>query len=327
MRLITEDNIEQLENMTYSNNIDKLMFTKNIEPQEIVNEIKLTLRTQQANINKNLLTPKRMDEEFIRHDEENQNIFYNTDSPDYPDTSPAYNPSFEEEIPHNEDDSPPYNPFSASSPEINGPRTPSMSPPEKTENPQNQLGGEIIEQYTTGEEVLFRGDFLPNRIWKIKSVGDRFITITTDNIEGLDDKDTIKVVRNMEIYRPADFTYNQYSLQTTSPYSGQAVNQHIPTMNYGINEGTPAINFAPVFKIMNGGNDFSSGEPTNESNHSNNSIITNKPHEMNTITDLAIASNQTIHNSAKSNSDKIGGASLSDKQEPVDFSKLIIKKV
>jgi hypothetical protein len=83
---------------------------------------------------------------------------------------------------------------------------------------------------------------------------------------------------------------------------------------------------------MNGGNDFSSGEPTNESNNSNhnssnNSIITNKPHEMNTITDLAIASNQTIHNSAKSNSDKIGGASLPDKQEPVDFSKLIIKKV
>jgi hypothetical protein len=323
--------------MTYSNNIDKLMFTKNIEPQEIVNEIKLTLRRQQANINENVLTPKFIDEEI-------ENIFYNIDSPGYPDTSPAYNPSFEEEIPRNEDDSPPYNPFSASSPEINGPRTPSMSPPEingprtpsmsppeKTENPQNQLGGEIIEQYTTGEEVLFRGDFLPNRIWKIKSVGDRFITITTDNLEGLDDKDTIKVVRNMEIYRPADFTYNQYSVQTTSPYSGQAVNQHIPTMNGGINEGTPAINFAPVFKIMNGGNDFSSGEPTNESNNSNNnssnnSIITNKPHEMNTITDLAIASNQTIHNSAKSNSDKIA-ASIPDKQEPVDFSKLIIKKV
>ena len=329
MRLITEDNIEQLENMTYSNNIDKLMFTKNIEPQEIVNEIKLTLRTQQANINKNILTPK-----FIDHDEENQNIFYNADSPGYPDTSPAYNPSFEEEMPRNEDDSPPYNPFSASSPEINGPRTPSMSPPEingprtpSMSPPENQLGGKIIEQYTTGEEVLFRGDFLPNRIWKIKSVGDRFITITTDNIEGLDDKDTIKVVRNMEIYRPADFTYNQYSVQPTSPYSGEALNQHIPTMNCGINEGTPAINFAPVFKIMNGGNDFSSGEPTNESNHTNNSIITNKPHEMNTITDLAIASNQTIHNTAKSNSDKIGGASLSDKQEPVDFSKLIIKKV
>jgi hypothetical protein len=337
MRLITEDNIEQLENMTYSNNIDKLMFTKNIEPQEIVNEIKLTLRRQQANINENVLTPKFIDEEI-------ENIFYNTDSPGYPDTSPAYNPSFEEEIPRNEDDSPPYNPFSASSPEINGPRTPSMSPPEingprtpsmsppeKTENPQNQLGGEIIEQYTTGEEVLFRGDFLPNRIWKIKSVGDRFITITTDNLEGLDDKDTIKVVRNMEIYRPADFTYNQPTIENTSHYSGQAVNQHIPTMNGGINEGTPAINFAPVFKIMNGGNDFSSGEPTNESNNSNhnssnNSIITNKPHEMNTITDLAIASNQTIHNSAKSNSDKIG-SSLPDKQEPVDFSKLIIKKV
>jgi hypothetical protein len=341
MRLITEDNIEHLENMTYSNNIDKLMFTKNIEPQEIVNEIKLTLRRQRANINENVLTPKFIDEEI-------EKVVDNAASPDYPDTSPAYESPFHEELPRNEDDSPPYNPFSSSSasspsspssPEINGPRTPSMSPPEKTENPQNpqnpqnQLGGEIIERYTTGEEVLFRGDFLPNRIWKIKSVGDRFITITTDNIQGLDDKDTIKVVNPMDIYRVDNFEYNGHTNENVPQYSGQSVNQHIPTMNGGLNEGTPAINFAPVFKIMNGGNDFSSGEPSNESNSSNHnsnnssSITTNKPHEMNTITDLAIASNQSIHNSAKSNNEKIGGASLPDKQEPVDFSKLIIKKV
>ena len=36
MRLITDDNIEQLESMSYSTNIDKLMFTTNVSPQEIV---------------------------------------------------------------------------------------------------------------------------------------------------------------------------------------------------------------------------------------------------------------------------------------------------
>ena len=43
MRIITEENIDQLENLTYSKNMDKLMYTTNIEPQKIINEIKKTL--------------------------------------------------------------------------------------------------------------------------------------------------------------------------------------------------------------------------------------------------------------------------------------------
>jgi len=319
MRIITEDNIEQLENMTYSNNIDKLMFTKNIEPQEIVNEIKLTLRRSRRNIDENVLTPK-----FI--DEETERVIDNDASPDYPDTSPAYESPYHEEILRKEDDSPPYNPFST---EIPGPTTPSISPsnkPEMNAETQSQSGGEIIEQYTTGEEVLFRGDFLPNRIWKVKDVGVRFITITTDNIEGLHDKDTIKVVSPMDIYRAGDFGYNVNNNEM--PSHSMPPMPPMPPMQSihgGQHDGTPAINFAPVFKIMNGGNDFSSGEPTNESNNiTHNSSSITKPQEMNTITDLAIASNPLI-SSTKPSNEKIG--MIPDKQEAVDFSKLIIKKV
>jgi len=46
---------------------------------------------------------------------------------------------------------------------------------------------------------------------------------------------------------------------------------------------------------------------------------------MNTITDLAIASNP-VNNNVKSSNDTIGGK-VPEKQEPVDFSKLVIKKV
>ena len=191
---------------------------------------------------------------------------------------------------------------------------------------QSQSGGEIIEQYTTGEEVLFRGDFLPNRIWKVKDVGVRFITITTDNIEGLHDKDTIKVVSPMDIYRAGDFGYNVNNNEM--PSHSMPPMPPMPPMQSihgGQHDGTPAINFAPVFKIMNGGNDFSSGEPTNESNNiTHNSSSITKPQEMNTITDLAIASNPLI-SSTKPSNEKIG--MIPDKQEAVDFSKLIIKKV
>ena len=312
MRIITEDNIEQLENLSYSNNIDKLMFTKNIQPQEIVNEIKLTLRRAANNVNEYLLTPK-----YIEVKEP---------SPDFPDTSPAYETSQEEEIIRNDDNSPPYNPFSDNN---NGPRTPSMSPPEdideineriKQSNLQSREDTEnITEQYSAGEEVLFRGDFLPNRIWKIKSVGDRFITITTDNIQGLDDKDTIKVVTKIDIYRPNDFAYTEPTAESIRNYNEFTQNPNsLPRGGGIIQDGVPAINFAPVFKIMNGGNDFSSGEQSNEP------ISSGGENKINTLTDLAISSNPQIN--IKPNNEKSGGSTI-DKQEPVDFSKLIIKKV
>jgi hypothetical protein len=323
MRIITEDNIEQLENLSYSNNIDKLMFTKNIQPQEIVNEIKLTLRRAANNVNEYLLTPK-----YIEVKEP---------SPDFPDTSPAYEPSQEEEIIRNDDNSPPYNPFSDDnslpynpfSDNNNGPRTPSMSPPEdideineriKQSNLQSREDIEnITEQYSAGEEVLFRGDFLPNRIWKIKSVGDRFITITTDNIQGLDDKDTIKVVTKIDIYRPNDFAYTEPTAESIRNYNEFTQNPNsLPRGGGIIQDGVPAINFAPVFKIMNGGNDFSSGEQSNEP------ISSGGENKINTLTDLAISSNPQIN--IKPNNEKSGGSTI-EKQEPVDFSKLIIKKV
>jgi DNA-directed RNA polymerase beta subunit len=320
MRIITEDNIEQLENLSYSNNIDKLMFTKNIEPQEIVNEIKLTLRKSANNVNEYLSTPI-----YIQEKEK---------SPDYPDTSPAYQPSQEEEIIRDDDDSPPYNPFSEN---ISGPRTPSMSPPRTPSMPPprtpsmsppedfeqysdfKENSDIITEQYSAGEEVFFRGDFLPNRIWKIKNVGDRFITITTDNIQGLDDKDTIKVVTKIDIYRPNDFTYTEPNAETIRNYNELAQTPNSMPRGGGIiQDGVPSINFAPVFKIMNGGNDFSNGEQQNEN------ISTGRETKLNSITDLAVSSNPQIN--VKSNSEKSGGSNI-EKQEPVDFSKLVIKKV
>jgi hypothetical protein len=308
MRIITEDNIEQLENLSYSDNIDKLMFTKNIEPQEIVNEIKQTLR--RGIKDEYVSTPQYVEEK--------------EPSPDYPETSPAYESPDGEEIVRNVDDSPVYNPFSNN---VNSPRTPSISPPpientyEENTYERNETPEIVTEQFSVGEEVLFRGDFLPNRIWKIKNVGDRFITITTDNIQGLEDKDTIKVVTKIDIYRPNDFTYNEPTTSIVKNYN-ENMNKSTPlSIGGGIQETVPSINFAPVFKIMNGGNDFSCGEPSSE-------VVTNptetKMNTMNTITDLAIASNPSIN--IKPNNHKPETVS-NEPTEAVDFSKLVIKKV
>jgi len=306
MRIITEDNIEQLENLMYSNNMDKLLFTKNIEPQEIVNEIKSALRSHREIEENKLLTPKLT--EMEKEEKE--------PSPEFPSTSPAYqSPYSEEELPEKEDEnSPPYNPFA-----VNEPKTPSITPPPGSLSETEMLEKiEPKENYSAGENVFFRGDFLPNRLWNIKSVGDRFITITTDNIEGLEDKDTIKVVTPLDIYKVGDFAYSEQIATKIPSYNPEKPPSNI--MTGGLNEVTPAINFAPVFKIMNGGNDFSSGEPRNDVANIQSGTNVTEP-VMNSITDLAIASNVV----KKTNNENAG--SVSEKQEPVDFSKLVIKKV
>ena len=46
MRIITEDNIEQLENMTKSNNIDLLLQKKDTNINDIITEIRTKLKNQ-----------------------------------------------------------------------------------------------------------------------------------------------------------------------------------------------------------------------------------------------------------------------------------------
>ncbi|NCY23061.1 hypothetical protein EBX31_14065, partial [bacterium] len=190
MRIITEDNIQQLENLTYSNNVDKLLSTNHIEPQKIVDDIKIALRKEK---------PKEVFKESSPD--------YSPDSPPYApkdDYSPPYapkddSPPFDLYAPGNPDsppyvtnnlDSPPFAPdsppYAPGSPvlheddqrimqalyDLDKPTTPSLSPPYSSET-----GTEALEsKFVKGEVVHFRGDFLPTRIWKIRNVGDRFIT-------------------------------------------------------------------------------------------------------------------------------------------------------
>ena len=78
---------------------------------------------------------------------------------------------------------------------------------------------------------------------------------------------------------------------------------------------------------MNGGNDFSSGEQANDvmSTGGGSNGSGSGDTKMNTLTDLAVTSNPLI-NLKPNNNEKSGGSTI-EKQEPVDFSKLIIKKI
>lgn len=285
MRIITEDNIEQLENMSFSNNIDLLLQQKNVDPKEIVQKIRNTLNRSkmQPNI---MATPLSISEDSPAY-----NPLSPGDSESYhpitPEESPGYNPISPE-------DSPPYNPISPDNNDKNKfvPMTPPGTPPNEnttpvslqsdpfsvstdgsippppTSTPPDNIayGGakefkENNEVFKENDLVFYRGDSKPKRIWKVHKLGNSFITIKTEDMESLDAIDTTKIVSQADIYPMQDFPYS-------TPFS-----ENIPTneesnkikMN---NPEQPAINIniAPVINNQSTDNSQESGLSNNDDN-------------------------------------------------------------
>jgi DNA-directed RNA polymerase II subunit RPB2 len=293
MRLITEDNIEQLENMSYSKNIDKLLNNENWNAKDYVNSINKALNQPLANI---VVTSETASEKG---------------SPEYVNVNPS--PEF---IPASQ--------TAAESP-IVFPETPEGSVPEPTSPdipppPTNPLDilTEKAQQYSSGDQVFLRGDLLSSRIWTVSKVGDRMLTIETANLENLPPGDNIKVVTADDIIPYDPNLINNPAAQPIEQVGGYADLPAPGPMMYG-GGMMPAINFAPQFKIMNGGSDFST-DPT-----------TTNPSEPIGAATLPDINNLSLPSPSPSTSQS-GGAQVEAKavEEPssfLDFSKLLIQKL
>jgi len=248
MRIITEDNIEQLENLSYSKNIEKLTFVDKFDAKTYIRELNdIQIRSNALADNstgKNIPGSLEKTAEWKITDE-------NATPPYNPLTPPSYSP-----------------PFSPASPPP-APTPPAFSPaspiPEETsaELSENDLLTQQAQQYSKGDAVHLRGDTLPNRVWTIFSVGDRMLTIDTENLEGLATGENRKVVTAAEIYPVGSYSFTTPSLPSPMTGGSFPMGQNMESMHSDMpqmmqpNSMMPAINFAPTFKIMNGGNDFS----------------------------------------------------------------------
>jgi hypothetical protein len=262
-------------------------------------------------------------------------------SPDYPDTSPAYQPKEDEltDIIKNSASSPPYNPFVSESPPFNptthdfpppvnefNPRTPDFPPPDSFENLSQQAN-----EYSIGEDVYYRedppiydqmGNPLPPRLWKIKNIGDKFITIVTNPINSTDTRETQEIVNAMQIYRSNDYSSSQLEepIKSITGYQGEQYNMTggaVPNPLSIPQLSNPAIHFAPVFKILNGSSDFSADPIQNADSipqigeQFNTTGLINPSNALNNIMEKApIQIKKDINEPAK-----------------IDFDKLVIKKV
>jgi hypothetical protein len=125
------------------------------------------------------------------------------------------------------------------------------------------------QNYQKGGKVHYRGDNKPNREWTIDHMGNKLITITTDDIDGLGVEDSLKVVDPSEIY-PRNQEYVYMNTEPSYPYEPD-MNTYQPYQNQFMpdsivpNPNATKIHFAPVIKIFNEGNDMSQvGIPENE---------------------------------------------------------------
>jgi len=239
LRIITDDNIEQIENMSFSKNIDLLLKKENVTVESIVKDMNMTVK----NVN-------RKDKIYSPYDNELEGFIpekrFEPTSPDYPPDSPAYVPMTPENLSNNSlvfnpnspeyapgspayaTESPAYIPltpenlsnnspvFNPNSPEY-APESPAYIPKSPSYGPDSQeqmTGG----QHTIGQTVSLRGLVGGGKknIWKIQDITPEFTTVVND--------EEMRVVDNNEV---CPFTQPQqsYPLQNVYTQSQQTYDQ------------------------------------------------------------------------------------------------------
>ena len=327
MRLITDDNIEQLESMTYSNNINHLTFDTEFSPQEIVRQIRNNIKNTDVVKRENItFSPESTSTTPIESPE------YAPGSPEYAPGSPAYAPGSPEYAPGSPayaPGSPAYNPnspyvgedvetpFSDSlKNEIYGSQdSPKYAPgtptPEKPEF--NELSTQARE-YTVGEQVHYRGDENPNRLWNVTNIGDRFLKIET-NTPGLKDLDTVKLVTALDIYKPNGY---ESSMTPTTPPPPPSTDSSMEGGGRTHDSHTGIHQPPPIsIKIINNGNDFSSDNDTQPNNIIHNSDTSNM--DNNEVSFTPPIENEVIHSEVEPTNTKKSGK--------LDFDNLVVRKV
>jgi hypothetical protein len=269
--VITEDNISHIENMGFSKNIDKLVYSG----------ASMTDLIEETNANINQIKKENVDMGYLDRD-------YKLFEPErrMPEKEIQENkPEQEEEI---------QAVWSIATPTENIIRGDNNSPVPMFDNinyggqalaavqaqeavqaqalaevqagSETQSGGTIEDKpLELGEIVHRRGDNKPSRIWKIQNIGKQFHTIDTEDSEGLPISEMVQVVNPFEIYRPGDYNYVPIIMEEMPPvYEDPIMTDFLSKEQQKTDESK--INFAPVIKIFtDGGNDMSVSQPLTES--------------------------------------------------------------
>ena len=277
MRLITDDNIHQQDNLNYSLNIKNLLNSKGDEMKVHINELTKQISDKLSHVKQKQYpiphtppspeTPPSpdslvdVDEDFIniykkKYPTSNNIVIQNayktfldtgkildithfepttpTDTP--PSATPGESPTWAPNA-STPGESPAWAPSATPG------DSPAWAPNASTESPQWAPDeNDLSIDYSNGDKVHFRSDFKQNRIWTIKNVSNKFITLETEDFSGLNENDYVKVVTPNDIYKVKELPYSE----SQTPISG------LEQMNGGSEQQStpaPTIQFAPIFNL------------------------------------------------------------------------------
>ena len=271
MSIITEDNVSQMENMKFSNNIDLLLGKTNATPNMVINQIKKILDSETAIEPLYDATPtpsplqyRIMSPSTSPSSNEGSQVVTPTTKPP-PRVSPLYaqdqnsDPVYSPGFDINANDSPGFDINANDSPgfNINGNDSPGFN--------INGNDSKNSDDVMTGGAVHYRGDIKP-RVWVVNEKRAGEYIIETQDTDGLLPGDNVRKVARNDIYFPDDsFVYAQQNqLDIAQPYQDpEEMMFNTPMINHfqhhqqqqqqqqGI-QSQPAINFAPVIRIVQG---------------------------------------------------------------------------
>jgi hypothetical protein len=339
LRIITEDNLHQIESMSFSDNINRLTLDQEMTPDKLAKQMEKALKTGERPVQ----TPK-MDAvteeppppvELIRTEDDQmlqdiidgktRDVVNKKTSPQYPDVSPAFEPPGME--PQSLPVSPAYEP-------------PGMEPqslPVQEEKPI--IGGSAysIADFDLGEQVYFTRSadlgISPKHVWRVAKKGGTLLTIATDRgsfVGGnanLTNSDLVQIAKSDELVKIDAFS--QWEDQRAGALlahqqqqqQNQMMQQQYDMMRGGMPQQIPQINIKMV-----GGNDFSKGDDSAPSEKGvtitggeqdtafNNLVIPSSAAKMN-----GGSSSNSDDNAKKPEKSLLGGLA--------DFGNLVINKI
>ena len=214
MRLITEDNIDQIEHMSSNHNIEKLT-TEGTNVKSLIEmiqeKIKKTKGQRIFTPDEANFTPEKSASYHVESDTEDSVPYAPSDSIPYAPNSPTDSIPY---APNSPTDSIPYAPRSPDpyaetdsipyAPSDSIPYAPDynvMIPDSDSESsiPPPPENGDMSPQ--VGGRVCLRNDVEhPTRPWRISHMGEKFLTVHALNTDGLSDDQLIRVVSPHDIY-------------------------------------------------------------------------------------------------------------------------------
>lgn len=315
IRIITEDNIDQIESMSFSQNIQTLIDDKEATPKSLIRSIQERISKKQIERNDTPIDGYTPDQ---------------NKSPDYPNYSPNempvdengrivdtdwgdYNPNspeFAKDSPEFAKDSPEAAGTTRNLPDTDwgdyNPYSPYVSP---NAEDKDKLEGGGDTTYKIGDRVCMRKckDKHVRRPWEITHMGNKFITVRALDNEELSELDQVNVVSRHDIFPESQANLYIPAAEPMRLDSGIPMSQNIPPNN----STQPVVIIAPKFFNGNGSDNSTSEQPipAAETGYNGNMSMTEPSIVIKTEDNASTKANETVEGRA------------------IDFSKgLVIKK-